>query len=153
MILAPYASKHTLECVHIRQSGADLQHYRSWGTDLERLSPQVMDSGNRCILDSASGYQKYVSESLAEFANWAFGPRGIRSLQLIAFGDFSCLGRYKDDTVLLERVSGPTTPGNQGDLCFQAMGTDVKPLLGLLDKYKDAIEACPADSLLNVVED
>ncbi|KAL3444101.1 hypothetical protein BJX65DRAFT_311241 [Aspergillus insuetus] len=48
---------------------------------------------------------KISMDDLSEFAEWAFGPTGLRSLIAIAYGDFTQGGRYKWSQVLLCRTS------------------------------------------------
>lgn len=117
--------------------------------DIERIHPRARNSDNIRVLRSTSYYQTLVSEGLAEFANWAFGPRGIQSLRLILFGDFCWHGEYKHTHVLLERASELTRPESHRDMYFRIMRTDAEPLLGFSDKYKDAMEACPSTPLLD----
>ncbi|KAJ5737407.1 uncharacterized protein N7483_002532 [Penicillium malachiteum] len=63
-------------------------------------------------LIKASGRQAPVEESwmnysearqIVEFADWAFGPRGLPSLEVLAFGDFSYGERYQKQRFLARR--------------------------------------------------
>jgi hypothetical protein len=42
-----------------------------------------------------------VNSQLAQFAQWAFGPTGLPTLRVIAYGDFSYEGRFARHNVLL----------------------------------------------------
>ncbi|KKA16230.1 hypothetical protein T310_10184 [Rasamsonia emersonii CBS 393.64] len=46
-----------------------------------------------------------LTEHLDKFAQWAFGSKGIQSLQVLAFGDFSFNRWYERGNVLLCRKS------------------------------------------------
>ncbi|PGH28185.1 hypothetical protein AJ80_00075 [Polytolypa hystricis UAMH7299] len=144
-IIAPLRSERSLEVLHIRQSGTDLRHYVSWGLRDERDKPRtyrnyrshtivttdVEESNLECATDALSSPSKLLSPpslekflkitaGLHDFAQWIFGPRGIRSVRVVAVGDFLYNGRY-----------------------------DATNLQELLHKYADVLGACPTDPILN----
>jgi hypothetical protein len=86
---------------------------------------------------------------LQDLAQWAFGPDGLLSLEVIAFGDFSYEGRHKESQVLLVRNTGQ---GNFRDGVIQRtfryrLPTDRWQKI-LLEDYSTALAALPADPLL-----
>lgn len=91
-----------------------------------------------------------LGKAFGEFAQWVFGPTGILSLRLLAFGDFSYNGRFAKYNMLLCRMEQQqaqiTIPESQR-LYFRPVKGDDKTLHELLDKHSDVLEACPADSL------
>lgn len=90
-------------------------------------------------------------------AQWVFGPNGIRSLRLLAYGDFSEDGRFQQDTLLLCRRDSPREGGLLGTddaskhFSFREVrrGEDTE-LWELYEREKQVLEACPRDSLLHL---
>ncbi|KAI2736050.1 hypothetical protein DTO013E5_9205 [Penicillium roqueforti] len=59
------------------------------------------------------------AEEFLSFAEWVFGPCGIPSLQVLAFGDFSHEERYREQQFLIRRVDPARARGRNGaDRCF-----------------------------------
>jgi hypothetical protein len=81
-ILAPFTTTGTLKILYIRKSSVDME-------DPTRTSD--MDSDDDSMAD----------DDLEEFANCAFGPDGLPTLKLLAFGDFSYDGRFHASNKLL----------------------------------------------------
>lgn len=75
-----------------------------------------------------------------DLACWAFGPSGIASLQLLAFGDFSCRGRFSPRNLILRRKDGPVADGK---LPYRLESGD-----SLCDATREFLEACPSESLI-----
>jgi hypothetical protein len=90
-----------------------------------------------------------LTNTLHNFAQWAFGPRGFPSLRVIAFGDFSCEGRYTWNNVLLCRNDEPVQSGRQevAGQTFRHLADNDRSLWDLLDKYSNVLEACPTNPL------
>ena len=78
-------------------------------------------------------------------AKWAFGPDGVQSLQILAYGDFSYRGRFADSLLLLLRDrSAPHgfRPAVQDDMPgMQSLYTD----------NMDFFAACPAHTIVDDV--
>jgi hypothetical protein len=91
-----------------------------------------------------------LTQPLYDLAQWAFGPKGLLFLQVIAFGDFSYEGRYAQSNVFLCRNIGPHQVHGQdmAGQTFRHLSDDDQSLRDLLDKYSEILEACPADPLL-----
>lgn len=90
-------------------------------------------------------------------AQWVFGPNGIRSLRLLAYGDFSEDGRFQPSTLLLCRRDPPRDDGFLGidDASKQFSFREVRQgedteLWELYEREKQVLEACPRDSLLRL---
>jgi hypothetical protein len=47
-----------------------------------------------------------LTKSLHDLAQWAFGPQGLPSLEVIVYGDFSPMVRYAQSQVYLCRHAG-----------------------------------------------
>ena len=77
---------------------------------------------------------KLVNE-LNEFANWAFGPSGIASLQLIAFGDFFHKRCFEKSNALLCR--------SEDDRTYRRVEPWDIALWELIERNYDFLEACP----------
>jgi hypothetical protein len=125
-----------------------------------------MQDPRGCITDesasSESSHEGSIDESFSEdkqlpeisaafdrFAQWAFGPSGFRSLQVLVLGDFSYRGRYSWGNVLLCRKSDstPNLPGGIPDRNYPHLIKGDSEW-DLLRKYDHALQACPIDLLL-----
>ncbi|KAL9110149.1 MAG: hypothetical protein Q9227_005208 [Pyrenula ochraceoflavens] len=53
-------------------------------------------------------------KNLLKLVDWAFSPRGLPNIELIAFGDFSNDGRYRDQTLLFRPVPSPPKSRSTG---------------------------------------
>lgn len=94
-LLQPFTFKSTLKIFHLRQTGADLNR----GEDCLALDlPRVDEPGcEPKEYHRATGLQSLEYETLEDalqdsfrvLLDWAFGPDGIASLDLVAFGDFA----------------------------------------------------------------
>ncbi|KAI1288702.1 hypothetical protein F5Y03DRAFT_379384 [Xylaria venustula] len=70
LILEPFRTKQSLNLLHIRQSRETMRRYGSWGLDQA---------------DALRG----LRIRFRRFLEWAFGPNGLPSLQVVAFGHFA----------------------------------------------------------------
>ncbi|OWT42325.1 hypothetical protein VFPPC_18559 [Pochonia chlamydosporia 170] len=113
-VLEPFSGKESLQIVHIRQSGPDIKQFGSWVfnqiwlDDATLFEDYIGPARRELCEDGMLGWVSWQSDvantkdnlvatiltnSLCEFADWAFGANGITSLHIIAYGDFSCQGR------------------------------------------------------------
>jgi hypothetical protein len=85
-----------------------------------------------------------MSEPFCDFVQWAFEQSGIQSLQIIAFGDFSCNGRYSRSNILLcrnPRMDGVGMP--VGNRYYRRLVSEDRAVWELLDCYSGALQAFP----------
>ena len=78
---------------------------------------------------------------LFEFARWAFGPRGISALRILAYGDFSYDGRHKDRCLLFYRQRIGSTNG------FRLASRDNVVDFSGIDKPFEFLSTCPTERL------
>ena len=78
---------------------------------------------------------------LFDFARWAFGPRGISTLRVLAYGDFSYDGRHKDRCLLFYRQRIGSTDG------FRLASRDNVIDFSGIDKPFDFLSTCPTERL------
>ncbi|KAH6617499.1 hypothetical protein F5144DRAFT_586654 [Chaetomium tenue] len=100
MLLRPFTFRPKLKIFHLRQTGADLNR----GEDCLALDlPRVDEPGcrprerHRVTSLRALEYdtlEDTLQDSFRALLDWAFGPKGIASLEVVAFGDFG-QGRNK----------------------------------------------------------
>ncbi|RSL39775.1 hypothetical protein CEP53_013820 [Fusarium sp. AF-6] len=69
---------------------------------------------------------------------WAFGPGGSPMLEAVAYGDFAHGGRANPENLIL--CSGPGG--------FRVVPRDGYEWASIVDKYRNALEACPSRPLL-----
>jgi len=141
-----------LQVLHMRQSGLDLYSVPSWA-ERAGISDTDFDCTDMDLPVPKADIPKLGTE-FALFAQWAFGPHGIPSLRLLAFGDFSHDGRFRDTTLLLCRREIPDTWGSDAGssdtfLRFREMkkGED-RELWDLYERELGVLAACSTDSLL-----
>ncbi|KAK8135120.1 hypothetical protein PG984_007132 [Apiospora sp. TS-2023a] len=97
-------------------------------------------------------------KDLHKFLQWVFGPRGVRSLCLFLYGDFSFNGRFKDDCRIICR--NETTDEEVGEqdaetgrepehrVYYRDVTKEDRDLLNLLEEEDDFVTACrPADNM------
>ncbi|KAF5688000.1 f-box-like domain-containing protein [Fusarium denticulatum] len=75
-----------------------------------------------------------------QFVEWAFGPQGIASLDIVAFGDFAHDHRETTYNLLLSR-------NNDAMSNFRVLDRYGRDWAEVRDKYRDAMEACPVEPL------
>ncbi|PVH72613.1 hypothetical protein DL98DRAFT_382280, partial [Cadophora sp. DSE1049] len=81
---------------------------------------------------------------LLRFANWAFGPNGLPTLQVLAFGDFYYDGRSHIHNKLFCRH----TCEDELILTFRHVIENDTELWDLIDRNTEFLEACPTDSIV-----
>lgn len=166
-LLLPFRSKR-LEMIHIRQTASDRNHYGSWavhdklfrattatgtadgthssswtGSDLGRVPRERADAASEpACTDShpCSGQEVTLRPDLCRLAEWAFGPRGVASLQIIAYGDFAYGGRGDSQNLCLCK-------GTDEGKRFQLIAVSDPAWKDVQHKYRNVLEACPAEPL------
>lgn len=89
-------------------------------------------------LRRTKGESSVFKEELYAFADWAFGPDGIASLEVIAYGDFAFPEMCRDRNALLCRA----VSGQSSSLSFQVLEEDNKALWEWMQSHMDALSAC-----------
>lgn len=98
LYLESHAAKQTLKLLHIRRSGAEISPFFR-----HNISKWIIHGIAEPFRPEDYLEQDFRDHALLEFARWAFGPKGLPNLRVLAFGDFSYDGRYKGKNVLLRR--------------------------------------------------
>ena len=99
------------------------------------------------------------AEQFVSFAEWAFGPRGLPALKVLAFGDFSHEDRYPGQQFLVRRVepardcSPKCIPLSIGNLegCLPFYPVDISELSAWDGMSVDGarfLSACPGSGLM-----
>jgi hypothetical protein len=78
-----------------------------------------------------------------KFARWAFSPEGLPELRILAWGDFSHNGRWRDSNILLCRDWS-----DQSGSYFRTLKNSDFDYWELIDENMDMLSACPSDQLL-----
>ncbi|KAF4501071.1 AAA family ATPase [Fusarium agapanthi] len=84
-----------------------------------------------------------LQHEFRQFAEWVFGPQGIASLDIVAFGDFAYGGREAMYDLLLSRSTDATSN-------FRILDRYGRDWEEVPYKYRDAMEACPVEPLFRV---
>lgn len=115
---------------------------------LEPDSPSNESSGDNWSR-GISSEDKFpeVTETLDEFSQWAFGPQGFQSLEILIFGDLSLNGRYAKGNVYLCRN---IVTGRIGESLkhYRHMTKEDQTHYEVLRKYSHILSACPTDLIL-----
>ena len=113
-------------------------------------------SNNHSACSTSNPYSdeySLIPFEILTFANWAFGPHGVPSLQVLAYGDFSFDGRFSQYNTLMCPGTGWSTPAQQptGELgwTFRRLKKSDKVLWDLVNKNADFLGACPTDLILS----
>jgi hypothetical protein len=149
-----------LKLLHIRQSGNGRSLILKGEDEMEDVDAKQQDL-NENQANTADSYdaaiRAWLQPEFNELAEWAFGPRGICSLQAIAYGDFTYGGKRpppvnhpffrgppRVDQLLFckSRYSGDGDHSN-----FRAVRRK-DPEARVLDEYRDTLQALPMESLL-----
>ena len=118
--MEPFSRKDCLKVLHVRQSGWDIEEDGSWA-----LEDDLLD----------------LRDDFREFADWVFGVSGILSLRILAYGDFSCYGWFKDNCFFLCRARSSDSEARY-HLYDPKVEKDTE-LENLLDKHEGFLRACP----------
>lgn len=112
-MLLPFASKSCLNFIHIRQgyvlpwhqqvwvwqkTGAKAQKPRKFNSQSNQEIRHVIFNHYCCERESFS-----LKEEFCSFVEWAFGDKGIRSLQIMAVGDHSPSFDQLDSQIFFQR--------------------------------------------------
>ncbi|KAK2803993.1 hypothetical protein FQN50_006799 [Emmonsiellopsis sp. PD_5] len=102
-----------------------------------------------------------LPEELILFAHWAFGPRGLQHLQILAYGDFSYGDRHRESQILFCRKEAPIpqrfinkeqelylTLVHESRLSFRLLYANDDIFASMQDEMR-CLEACPTENLLN----
>ncbi|PNP60807.1 hypothetical protein FNYG_14427 [Fusarium nygamai] len=81
-----------------------------------------------------------LQHKFRQFLEWVFGPQGIASLDIVAFGDFAHGGRESTYNLLLSRSTNATSN-------FRLLDRYGRDWEEVRYKYGDAMEACPVEPL------
>ncbi|KAH8691834.1 hypothetical protein BGW36DRAFT_431081 [Talaromyces proteolyticus] len=159
-ILDPIVSHLQIEVLHLRLSGYDHPL-----CDFEqRVSSRIISKAGTHDMDDwilsdsehsegdwspnlhnevSPAYHHHCSATdLVTFADWAFGPYGIKTLKVLAYGDFTCGDRCSQQQVLLVQDSYSqfaTTPYR-----ISSIRDDEVP-----DSVLKTIAACPLEDLMD----
>lgn len=134
--------------MHIRQSGPDLRTSPSWAFSNDGDDGDFDTTG----MGLPDADFPSLKKSFVDFAQWVFGPTGIGSLRLLAYGDFSHGGRFAENTLLLcRRGLSPGAEVSDRFLRFREVrkGGDVE-LWELFKREEHVLSACPCDPLMYV---
>ncbi|KAK7919919.1 hypothetical protein PG985_007941 [Apiospora marii] len=134
-IVSPFCHKSSLQLLHMRRSGLD--------SILE-------DPDDSPIPLPIYKTEDVIRSELHPFLQWVFGPRGIRSLQLFVYGDFSHGGRYRRYWKVMCRNETPEAAAAAGDAetrFYREVTEDDQGLWGLLKEHEGLVSALPNDGL------
>ncbi|KAJ4267130.1 hypothetical protein NW762_003229 [Fusarium torreyae] len=172
-VLLPFVSKKSLKVLHLRHTGVNASSHPSWvfnkaldlklteaessGKSINNIRMRNDGSGRKSrrvivvdpeeIAIAVKERKQWNTPPLQHhfriFADWAFGPEGIKSLEYIAIGDLSRGNRYEQDNALVCR-------NVEGESRFRVIGQrdggpewrDVK------SRFGSALGACPVENLI-----
>jgi hypothetical protein len=155
----PFTTKSSLKLLHIRQSSLDLRYVKSLalrtpetgaetsneqnGTDQLSAAGTMSENANHGAHPRPTDLSRLLRSEFLSFAEWVFGAQGIRSLDVIIHGDFSH-GNYKGQNNLMLLRNG------DGETGFNLLAASDRRWRDVLHRHRDVLEACPADSLLDL---
>ncbi|CAG8957320.1 hypothetical protein HYFRA_00010743 [Hymenoscyphus fraxineus] len=93
--------------------------------------------------------------AIFDFLNWLFGPKGVKSVRVFAYGDFSYNGRFRAYNHIFCRTdaSGYVEPEPQDEpeleLNWRPIRASDHELWSLIERNKDFLGSCPTDPLVD----
>ncbi|KAJ6436229.1 hypothetical protein O9K51_11212 [Purpureocillium lavendulum] len=145
--------------------GMDLKMFGSWVFEKLKINDDTSEERRLALgrqVFSEEGMIGWVSDAadaqniviatvlnhyFCEFADWVFGADGIASLHLLAYGDFSCQGRFLEDCFMLRRRALAAGDGRPYMFYFPESERD-PDLEDILARHAGFLEACPTDTIL-----
>ena len=99
-----------------------------------------------------NGEISHLPGDLFDFLKWLFGPDGVISLRVFAFGEFSYNGRQRAYNHIFCRREEPIEELRERDepeleLRFRPIRETDHVLWDLIEKNKDFLGACPSEPL------
>jgi hypothetical protein len=147
-VLDALTARQSLRILHVRQSGADIRRSGSWG-ELHPYENTASEPDSPASGESAQNLGPILTKPLRNLAQWAFGPEGLLSLQVIAFGDFSYEGRYANSQVLLVRNTAESDSRHgTKEHTFRRIRLTDQWQNDLISRYSQMLAACPTSPLL-----
>jgi hypothetical protein len=139
----PFRNDLSLQLLHIRQSISDLESIALDSfMDTSDRAPLDLRQGPIIARDYSSSGDSYAMFSpateIGHFAQWAFGPSGVPTLEVIAYGSFAPTDFGRLRCFFLCRGTGFSygyhliTPKDYG-------------FNDVLYEYSDVLESCPVD--------
>jgi hypothetical protein len=150
-IVAPFATSLKFKILHVRRFGEGCLNG-------PRVGIYETTNGNKSTLVDSLGSTRDRSmaeildsnQPLKQFANWVFGPDGLLSLRVLAFGDFSYMDRLRDSNHLLCRHSWSFQHPRTKEvvaLAFRHVEKTDHVLWSLVELNKDFLGACPTEPI------
>ncbi|ENH75910.1 hypothetical protein FOC1_g10003052 [Fusarium oxysporum f. sp. cubense race 1] len=172
-ILLPFVAKRSLKVLHIRHTGMNSGPSASWVfnhalelkitegenkgvpiDDTTKSSNSLNDDAEEDVYLSLEELATAVRErrewktpplqqSFREFAKWAFGSNGIKSLEYIVAGDLSHWSRYSANNALICRVVG-------GERRYRVISQERggPEWRDVNSRYGSALEASPVENIV-----
>ncbi|PCG88103.1 Hypothetical protein PENO1_112120 [Penicillium occitanis (nom. inval.)] len=149
-----------VKALHLRLSGRDYQLCNMRQALLRRLddphNPYCPDDSLAGpSLDSSWENTDLFEEAnamavshLIRLADWAFGPEGVATLRILAYGDFSCGDRHKRQQAILVRVD-PDSIGSPPQRRPYTVVSQHEVFLETYKEVRDMVSACPLEALAN----
>lgn len=165
MLLRPFTAKSTLRVLHLRQTGSDKRRRGSLALDLHRQRSDTDEAPDGLEFHDSWGgkvtwikkanhaaLQGILNRSFRSLVEWAFGPEGIPSLQLIACGDFAYRrnGKHLHNIfVCRNRDTAASSSDGRPYRVFDPRDKEHElEWAPLVRPYWRFLEACPAGPLL-----
>lgn len=148
-LLPPSARIRSLKLLHLRQSKADFRD-RTYPTNFFDLVTELKESSGKGASTSDDANMIYplrMNEQLRRLAEWAFGPDGIPSLEVIACGDYAHGGRPDEKTDSVDLIlCRPKAGSQEGFRILTRLDDECREEREeIIDEYRDFLGACPVD--------
>lgn len=156
-----------IEVLHLRLSGSEYHFYDIMQALLHELGypnrnnlfadTLGLSSTDLDWNEAGTGLFEVQANTMAiphfvRLADWAFGPHGIETLKILAYGDFSCEDRHKKQQAILVRADLDTAPVS---IYASSTGRPYRLVLQqneFFDKYlgvHDTISACSLENFMD----
>ncbi|KUL81764.1 hypothetical protein ZTR_09249 [Talaromyces verruculosus] len=149
-----------VKALHLRLSGRDYQLCNMRQALLRRLDDphnpycpddSLADSSPDLSWENTALFEEadvMAVSHLIRLADWAFGPEGVATLRILAYGDFSCGGRHKRQQAILARAD-PDSIGSPPQRRPYTVVSQHDVFLETYKEVRDMVSACPLEALAN----
>ncbi|KAH7159137.1 hypothetical protein DER46DRAFT_637777 [Fusarium sp. MPI-SDFR-AT-0072] len=172
-ILLPFGVKRSLKVLHVRHTGMNSGPSASWvfnhalelkitegeneGVPIDyttkadnSINGDAEDHVHLSLEELATAVKERrewktppLQQSFRDFANWVFGPEGVRSLEYIVTGDLSRGKRYSDNNALICRAVGGE--GRYRVISQERGGMEWRDVQS---RFGSALEVCPVENIV-----
>ncbi|KAK0665428.1 hypothetical protein QBC41DRAFT_379707 [Cercophora samala] len=158
-VLVPFTLKSTLKMVHFRQTGSQIKARGSRALEYPQTDPGARSRfkvqsrfrhDHYLVAVAPEELEKMLLPSFAALLDWIFGPTGISSLEVVAFGDYA---HGRNGWALHNMFVSRGQPGKRYRVFDARDKTNRHEWIDTAHKYKSFLESCPVGPMVESLTD